>query len=228
MAETPELREDEPHPASYFPSTPQFGTYLFEYRVLGIDESLEVVGIAHWGRDSRVKLICMIARPSVTEAAPFYFTYINQVAGDDPIQFTEAQMDESLALLGSISESASLHRYLPEKWSIRQVLNHITDNERAFAFRMLWFARGFETPLPGYDQDVASAGAEADAVSWVRHVEEFRQVRLSTISLMRNMPPSGWQRGGIASEKFVAVRALAYIIPGHAAHHLAILRERYL
>jgi hypothetical protein len=117
---------------------------------------------------------------------------------------------------------------LPDKWSIRQVLNHVTDTERAFAFRALWFARGFATPLPGYDQNIAAAGAGADGVSWSAHVEEFRRVRFSTISLFRNMPPEAWTRGGIASEKPFTVRAVAFIIAGHLAHHIAILRERYL
>jgi uncharacterized damage-inducible protein DinB len=137
-------------------------------------------------------------------------------------------LEEALTLFAGISEEASLCRYAPEKWSIRQLLNHITDTERAFAFRVLWFGRGFETPLPGYDQDIAASGAAADAVSWAAHVEEFRRVRLSTISLFHNMPAEGWTRSGSASDKFVTVRALAYIIPGHVAHHLAILRERYL
>jgi hypothetical protein len=170
----------------------------------------------------------MIGRPGESEAAPFYFTYINKVSGDDPVRLIENQMEEALALFAGISEEVSMQRYAPEKWSIRQVLNHLTDNERAFAFRVLWFGRGFEAPLPGYDQDIAATGAEADAVSWGAHVEEFQSVRNSTIALFRNMPEEGWKRGGIASEKFVTVRALAWIIPGHVAHHLAILRERYL
>jgi len=170
----------------------------------------------------------MIERPTEADAAPFYFTYINRVAGNDPVAVTETQLDEALKLFAEISEETSLHRYSPEKWSIRQLLNHVTDTERAFAFRMLWFARGFDAPLPGYDQDIAASGADADKVSWVAHVGEFRSVRLSTISLFQNMPPEGWTRGGIASENFVIVGALAYIIPGHVAHHMAILRERYL
>jgi hypothetical protein len=108
------------------------------------------------------------------------------------------------------------------------LVNHVTDTERAFAFRILWFARGFDTPLPGYDQEIAAAGAGADGVSWAAHVEEFRAVRLSTISLVENMPAEGWSRGGIANGKFVTVGALAYITPGHVAHHLGILREKYL
>src|ERR1700723_3518473 len=119
----------------------------------------------------------MTGRPQNTEAAPYYFTYIDQVAGDDIASIIERQLVDSLALFAGISEEASRKRYAPDKWSIRQVLNHVTDTERAFAFRALWFARGFEAPLPGYDQNIAAAGAEADSVSWDAHVEEFRQVR---------------------------------------------------
>ncbi len=90
----------------------------------------------------------MIVRPESTEAAPYYFTYINQVTGNDPLATAETQLEECLAFFSTISEEKSLYRYAPEKWSIRQVLNHVTDTERAFAFRALWFARGFETPLP--------------------------------------------------------------------------------
>jgi hypothetical protein len=170
----------------------------------------------------------MIARPQDTEVAPYYFLYINQVTGDDPIAAIENQLAESQALFAKISEEKSLHRYAPDKWSIRQVLNHVTDTERAFAFRALWFARGFDTPLPSYDQNIAATGADADRIPWSSHVEEFRRVRLSTISLFKNMPSHAWTRSGIASGNPFTVRALAYIIPGHVAHHLALLRERYL
>src|SRR6266480_857572 len=128
----------------------------------------------------------MIGRPEKSEAAAYYFTYIDQVPGADVQTLLGSQLEESGALFSGISEEKSLHRYAPEKWSIRQVLNHITDTERAFAFRALWFARGFDTPLPSYDQNVAATGAEANNVSWAAHVEEFRGVRLSTISLFRN------------------------------------------
>src|ERR1700732_348873 len=170
----------------------------------------------------------MIGRPQDTEAAPYYFTYINQVTGEDAAGTIETQLEESLVFFGGISEERSLYRYAPEKWSIRQVLNHITDTERAFAFRALWFARGFQAPLPSYDQNIAAAGAEADNVSWPAHVEESRRVRLSTISLFRNLPAEAWTRSGIASDNPFTVRALAYIIAGHVAHHVAVLRERYL
>jgi hypothetical protein len=164
----------------------------------------------------------------VSEAAPYYFTYIDQAVGDDVLAILESQLREATVLFATISEESSLHRYSPEKWSIRQVLNHVTDTERAFGFRALWFARGFKTPLPGYDQNIAASGAEADKVSWASHVEEFQQVRLSTISLFRNLPAEAWSRGGVASENPFTVRALAFISAGHLAHHVAILRTRYL
>ena len=133
----------------------------------------------------------MIPRPQTAEAAPYYFTYINRVTGDDPLAALENQLEESQGLFSAISEEKSLYHYAADKWSIRQVLNHVTDTERAFAFRALWFARGFESLLPSYDQNVAASSAEADRVSWAAHVEEFRRVRLSTISLFRNMPSHG-------------------------------------
>jgi hypothetical protein len=170
----------------------------------------------------------MTGRPENTEAAPYYWTYINRVPGDNVLPVLESQWETLSPLLSSISEEKSLHRYAPEKWSIRQLLNHITDTERAFAFRALWFARGFESPLPGYDQDVAASGAQADTVPWAAHLEEFRRVRLATISLFKNMPPDAWMRRGIASDNPFTVRAVAFIIAGHVEHHVAILRERYL
>ncbi|HVW07653.1 MAG TPA: DinB family protein [Bryobacteraceae bacterium] len=170
----------------------------------------------------------MIPRPGEQDVAPYFFTYIDQVPGDDPAGVLRPQLNDALELFAGISEEQSLRRYADGKWSIRQLLNHVTDTERAFAFRMLWFSRGFETPLPGYDQDIAAAGAEADGAPWAAHVEEFHTVRLSTVALYRNMPAAGWKRSGIASGKFVTVGALAYIVPGHVAHHLKVLRERYL
>jgi uncharacterized damage-inducible protein DinB len=169
----------------------------------------------------------MIGRPEACEAAPYYFTYIDQVRGGDVVTVLEEQLEQTLALLANISEDKSLHRYAPEKWSVRQVLNHVSDTERAFAFRALWFARGFEDPLPSYDQNVGAASALADSVAWVQHVEEFRRVRLATIPLFRNLPKTAWMRSGIASGNRFTVRALAFIIAGHGAHHLRVLEERY-
>jgi hypothetical protein len=169
----------------------------------------------------------MIGRPSKSETAEYYFTYIDQVEGDDIQVVLATQLEESGAFSG-ISEDESQHRYSPEKWSIRQVLNHISDTERSMAFRALWFGRNFRAPLPDYDQNIAAAAAEADGISWAAHIEEFRRVRLATISLFANMPSEGWMRTGVASDNPFTVRALAYIIAGHCAHHVRILGERYL
>jgi uncharacterized damage-inducible protein DinB len=170
----------------------------------------------------------MIGRPEPTEAAVYYFTYIDKVTGDDAISAIRNQLDEALAFFPEISEDKSLYRYAPEKWSIRQTLNHVIDAERIFAFRALWFARGFEGPLPSFDQDVAVSAAMADAIPWAAHVEEFRRVRLATISLFEHMPPEAWTRAGMASGNRVTVCALAFIIAGHLTHHIKIVGERYL
>lgn len=170
----------------------------------------------------------MIGRPQETEAAPYYFTYINQVKGEDPVAAMESQLDDSLRFFSGISEQKSLHRYAPEKWSIRQTLIHVSDAERVFAYRAMWFARGFDSPLPSFDQNVAVDSANADNIPWATHVEEFRTVRLASISLFRNMPADAWMRKGVASGNPFTVRALAFMVVGHLTHHIAILRERYL
>jgi hypothetical protein len=170
----------------------------------------------------------MIGRPETTEAAPYYFTYINQVTGDDPLATLESQLPESLNFFLTISNEKSLHRYAPDKWSIRQVLSHISDTERAFSFRALWFARGFDTPLPSFDQNIAVAGAQADNYTWATHIEDFHRVRLATLSFFVSLPPEAWMRRGIASGNPFTVRSLAFICAGHVTHHTRILRERYL
>ena len=170
----------------------------------------------------------MIGRPGASEAALYYFTYIDRVIDDDPLRILADQLEETLGLCGTISEQQSLHRYAENKWSIRQVLNHVTDSERAFAFRALWFARAFETALPGYDQEIAASGAEADRIPWSAHVEEFRRVRLASVSLFENLPSAAWMRTGMANDNSFTVRSLAYIIAGHLDHHVAVLRDRYL
>ena len=170
----------------------------------------------------------MKARPERSEAAPYYFRYIDLVPEGDVLARLEAQLDETMAFLGDISEEKSLHRYAPEKWSIRQVLSHVTDGERLFLFRAFWFARGLDIALPSYDEDAAAVAAEADRFSWASHVEDFRATRLSTLTFFRNLPPAAWMARGVANDNPFTVRALAYILAGHVAHHAAVLRERYL
>lgn len=185
----------------------------------------------------------MSGPPERTEAAPYYFTYIDRITGGGSpienraqdailpykiIRVLETQLDEVGSLLAGISEERSLHRYAPDKWSLREVLNHLSDTERMMTFRAYWFARNFDTPLPSFDQNIAVAAARADDYSWATHVAEFRAVRHSTIAFFRNLPEEAWMRHGIASGNPFTVRTLAYIAAGHVAHHVAIIKDRYL
>jgi hypothetical protein len=170
----------------------------------------------------------MAGRPAAHEFAAYYSTYVDLIASDDILTVLEAQLGTTLGVLTGISEQQSLHRYAADKWSIRQLLNHITDTERVFVYRALWFARGFDTALPGFDQNVAVPTAAAEQFSWASHVEDFRAVRGATLTLFRNLPEEAWSRSGVASGNPVTVGALAYISAGHVAHHMAILQERYL
>jgi len=167
-------------------------------------------------------------RPERAEAAPYYFRYIDLVPGEDVLPRLETQLGETLAFLGGISEDKSLHRYAPDKWSVRQVLGHVTDAERVFLFRAFWFARGFDTPLPSYDEKKATAVAHADRVPWSSHVEDFKAARLATLAFFRNLPAEAWMATGVASDNPFTVRALAYILAGHVAHHTKVLQDRYL
>ena len=166
--------------------------------------------------------------PRPDEAASYYSTYIDRISGGDIVDVMDSQLRDTHALFDGISEEKSLHRYAPEKWSIRQVLNHVNDTERVFTFRAFWFARGFTDSLPSFDQNIGAGAARADEYSWGSHVQEFQQIRQTTLSLFRNLPVEAWTRSGIASGNPVTVNALAYIIAGHVSHHIAILRERYL
>jgi hypothetical protein len=166
--------------------------------------------------------------PERTEAAEYYFRYIDQVPPGDICALLEAQRAETLTLLDSVSEARSLHRYGPDKWTIREVVGHLSDTERVFLFRAFWFARGFEAPLPSFDQNVAVASARSDQQSWRDLREEFGAVRADSVRFFRSLSDEDWSRRGIASEKPFTVRALAYLAVGHVTHHLTILRDRYL
>ena len=164
-----------------------------------------------------------------TEAAEYYYTYIDQVPkGEDIRRIIDAQLGETVSVLGGISEQKSLHRYAPDKWSIREVVGHINDCERMFVFRALWFARGLPGELPSFDQNIAIAAVRFDERSLSDLVAEFRTVRQSTLYFFRNLPDEAWAKRGIASGNPFTVRALAHITAGHVAHHMRILRERYL
>jgi hypothetical protein len=170
----------------------------------------------------------MIGLPGRDEAAPYYFNYIDRISSVDVVGVLASQLDEVNEVFRTISEEKSLHRYAPEKWSIRQVVNHVSDTERVFVFRALWFGRGFDSPLPSFDEKISAGGARADEFPWASHVEELRTTRSATVAFFRNLPAEAWMRSGIASGNPFTVRAIAYILAGHLSHHLAVLQERYL
>jgi uncharacterized damage-inducible protein DinB len=169
-----------------------------------------------------------MTRPQTTEAASYYYKYIDLITNDEIVPTMESQMAETLQFLEGISEEQSLKSYAPGKWTIRELLNHVNDGERVFLYRAFWFARGFQDALPSFEQDVAVQAANANQTSWAELVEEFRTVRLSTISFFKHLPDEAWSHSGIASDNPVTVRAIAYIIAGHVAHHTQVLKERYL
>ena len=171
--------------------------------------------------------MAVMGRPGPDEAAPYYQSYIGRVPSDDVLGVLEAQSQETPAFLETITEQRSLHRYGPDKWSIREVWSHVNDTERLILFRALWFARGFDSPLPSFDQKTCAVAARADERSWASHVEEFRAVRLATLAFLRELPAEAWTRTGIASDNRFSVRALVYILAGHVVHHAAVLREHY-
>src|SRR5262245_34939450 len=104
----------------------------------------------------------IIIRPDATEAAEYFFTYINQVGPGDIRDILAAQAKDFPALLEKVTEAQSLHRDRPDQWTGRQALNHVNDGERLFVFRAMWFARGFDSPLPSFDQNIAVSAAGAD------------------------------------------------------------------
>lgn len=169
-----------------------------------------------------------MTRPQTTEAASYYFEYIDLITSDDIVSVIESQMGQTLQFLEGISDEKSLSSYAPGKWTIRQVLNHVNDGERLFLGRAFWFARGFQDPLPSFEQDLAVEAAGANQTPWSELVDEFRTVRLSSISFFKNLPADAWARMGVASDSPMSVNAIAYIIAGHVAHHTNVLRERYL
>lgn len=170
----------------------------------------------------------MIAPPEPSEYQPYYGRYISLVGGNHLTATLDAQAGRSLAILRGISEEKSLHRYAAGKWSIKEILGHLTDAERIFTCRALRFARNDQTPLPGFEQDPYVAAANFDGRPWNRLIAEFEHVRRSTISFFEGLTPEDALRSGTASENPITVRALGYAIAGHELHHMRIIGERYL
>lgn len=160
------------------------------------------------------------------EYAPYYQKYVDLV-GADVLGQLESQHASTHALLERLDEQKALHRYAPGKWSVKEVIGHIADGERVFAYRALRFARADETPLPGFDENTWVPEGLFDARPVAELAAELATVRAASLALFHGLPANTHLRRGRANDNPVTVRALATIIAGHEAHHVAILRERY-
>lgn len=170
----------------------------------------------------------VVPRPVEGDCAPYYFTYINEIAADEDVLAVLADLDRTTpALLDPLTEAQAGHRYAPGKWSVREVVGHVADAERVFAYRALTIARGDRTALPGFEENEWAAVSNADSRSLADLVGELHAVRAASLALFRGFGAAEWERAGTASGKHLAVRALPYIIAGHERHHVEVLRERY-
>jgi len=169
-----------------------------------------------------------IPRPDPTEYEPHYESYVSRVPAGDLLTILEDQRRETQQLLGGIPDAKALYRYAPGKWSIKEVVGHVTDAERIFGYRALRFAREDETPLPGFDEQSYTPAGRFDARPLASLAAELDAVRGATIALFTGLDPATLTRRGTANQHEISVRALAYVIAGHERHHVPILRERYL
>ncbi|RLQ93236.1 DinB family protein [Falsibacillus albus] len=170
----------------------------------------------------------MTKRPKAGEYAPHYSSYIKLVENEDILQILNVQMDDTVRLLENLSGKEGEYRYAPGKWSIKEVIGHLTDTERIMTFRLLSFARGESAELPGYEDEEYVKKAGFNSLSIQEILEDFGAVRKSTIQLVKRLDEEAWSRGGNANGSYVTVLALAWIIAGHELHHRKIIEERYL
>lgn len=170
-----------------------------------------------------------IPKPLPGEYPEYASMYIDLLPGDGRLldHLARARAATTDLVLG-LPEKTLLHRYAPDKWTIKEILVHIVDDERIYACRALRFARGDLTPLPGFEQDAFAASSQANERQAADILGEYAAVREATIALFRGLPEAAMLRSGIADGKRSTVRALGYHIAGHEAHHIAIVEARYL
>lgn len=167
-------------------------------------------------------------RPEPSEYHPDYERYVALVKHPNVVTALLVQLDDTLSLLHTISADQSSHRYASGKWSIREVLGHITDAERVFTYRALRFARADQTPLAGFDQDEWMKACNADTRTWGSLKEEYELVRRASIALFSSFDAQSWMRRGTAWDRSFTVRAMGFITAGHELNHVQVIRSRYL
>jgi hypothetical protein len=168
-------------------------------------------------------------RPQPGEYGAYAEADVSQVQGDDAAAALAAQMPDTLALLSTVDDRrAAKFRYAPRKWTIKQIVGHLSDDERIFAYRMLCIARGDRRQLRGFDEKAYMRKAGFNERPLADLIEELRSVRESTLTFLRGLPEDAWQRSGIVNGYPATVRGLGFHVAGHELHHRRILRERYL
>jgi uncharacterized damage-inducible protein DinB len=167
-------------------------------------------------------------RPLQSDYAVHYGKYVDLVPSGDFLEILRDQRRELVALVSALSEEQAEFRYAPGKWTIKDVLGHVSDAERIFAYRLLRIARGDQTPLSSFEQDGYITSGNFSGRTLSDLLEEFSAVREATICLIRSLDDDAWLRRGTASQKEVSVLALAFIIAGHERHHRIILEKQYL
>jgi hypothetical protein len=167
-------------------------------------------------------------RPEKDEFASYYLPYVNAVPEGDIISVLSQQLESTKLLLKNITEEQGKFRYGPDKWTVKEVVGHMTDTERIMAYRLLCIARGETVSLPGFDENQYVEHASFNEQSLEQLLEDFAIVRQSTLALMKSFSADVWMRRGLANNTEVTVRGTAYIIAGHAIHHSRIIKERYL
>lgn len=160
---------------------------------------------------------------------PAHFeNYISHVEHENCIEALEISMNSFVHFINSIPENKHEYSYQPEKWSIKDIVQHITDAERIFVYRALRFARNDKTALPGFEEDDYANSANANRLEMKDLLEEFALVRKATIKMFQSFDKDALDNKGVASEKEISVHAIGYIIAGHNIHHQKIIEERYL
>ncbi len=170
-----------------------------------------------------------IEKPKEGEYPPYATIYLDQVPDDGNLI---NHLGKGRILINRLysdqSEKMLMFRYEPDKWTMKDILAHIIDDERVFCYRALRFARNDKTELPGVDQDVDAENARANDRNITDLLDEYNKVRDSTIALFKSFDEKMITRGGIAGGYNVSISALGYLIAGHERHHLKIIKERYL
>lgn len=167
-------------------------------------------------------------RPASTEIASYYQRYVEYVPEGNIVTLMDTVHQNTQALIQSIPEHRGNYRYAPSKWTIKEVLLHIIDTERVFAYRALRFARKDQTPLPGFNQDDYVPHSNASSRTLADIAAEFQAVRQATIEQFKHYSKAVAQRTGVGNDNPFSVQGLAYSIVGHELHHCTILRKLYL